>query len=174
MSVSANVFSVCRSQLHGARILSLPVPVRSRSRPVSHASDTLAALAQRILPEFSVSSAAEFFVHVLLESRYRTLSLRTHGENGAIDPSDLGPPREQVNVDEDLLKMICDCISTARQELLSATDGVDGTHSNFPWNGYRDIIAAHLMESWALQLSGNPSLVHPTLEETAHLLLQMK
>eukprot|EP00946_MAST-07B_sp_MAST-7B-sp1_P001594 g1594.t1 len=53
MSVSANVFSVCRSQLHGARILSLPVPVRSRSRPVSHASDTLAALAQRILPEFS-------------------------------------------------------------------------------------------------------------------------
>ena len=64
-------------------------------------------------------------MHVLLENQCHLIFENTRRE-WCDWSNDLGPPRES-RVDEDLLKMICDCISTARQELLSATDEVDGT-----------------------------------------------
>lgn len=172
MSVSVNVFSVCRSQLHGARILAFPVPVRNPDG--AKPGLMLAHLATHVLPAFGVDSVADFFNDVLLDCRYRALlspisddGQSTSGErNGGGASSTIG----LGNVDGDLLRMICDTIATAQAELLAPGGGEYGgktTASDFPWNGYRDIIAAHLMESWALQLSGSPSLVHATLEEAA-------
>ena len=161
MSVSVNVFSVCRSQLHGSRILSFPVPVCEPDPSTS--GRTLAHLASHVLPAFGVDSAKEFFDRVLLNGRYRPLKSSGQGDlaESTFDRKNVANAAlDAGSTDMDSMLSICKVIATARSELLASS-------LDFPWGGYRDIIAAHLMESWALQLSGSPTLVHATLEEAA-------
>ena len=167
MSVSMNVFSVCRSQLHGSRILSVPVPAKANA-PInldsmpSSSGKILARVSLEVLPMFGVESVAHFVEHILLDNRYRPLVQRGDKTSDNYSQSSTSVIKDDVTtvIEKTSMQMLKSTIDSAKAEL--SQDAL--------WKGYRDIIAAHLLESWALQLSGNPTSVYKTLEDAADFL----
>ena len=166
VSLSINVFSVCRTQMHGGRVLSATLPYVDLDASAHTGTDRgvlFRRLAERMLVIFGIDTSLACYVKKHLLSRHRTLN----GGNG-VEQEDSGGSDgrggssvRQVAFDERSLYTL----ETHWKEMHK--DMVESNNYTNPLEieGVRDIVVSHLLESFALQLNdGNPKLVHATLE----------
>ena len=163
LSVSLNVFSVCRAQLHGSRVLSTPVPVvdggSAAANGIGGGRLGVGDLAHALLPRCGVPDPRRFLVDHVLEPRYRTLL----GAPPTSPPFSESPSSHRAQtsaVDEGRLFAVVDMVEQMRDDLFQ-----EG-YSDASVDGVLHIILTHLLESWGLQLAdGNPEVVWGMLED---------
>ena len=187
VSISVNLFSVCRTQMHGGRILSIPVPLlnaasMSKFKKNIDIGQVLLLLVDNILPIFGIEMASrDYIIRHLLETRHRTLAASMPpppppSSSSSPPPSSSSPPPSSSSLSENTIGMVNLNLDQHRIETLASwwkvmhQDMVASGHYTNPTeiDGVRDIIVSHLLESWALQLNdGKPEKVHRTIESAA-------
>jgi hypothetical protein len=190
VSLSINVFSVCRTQMHGGRILAAPVPLVVSSLETMATEDSVDSTTERasaqllrvmehvLLPVFGIEMPpVEYITQHLLDTRHRSLvgsdsdsSGSDSGTRGKQDGAQrVGRQRGNVGLaatftselDMHRVEELKMWYAEMHQDLIKSGNYRDPVEIN----GVRDIIVCHLLESWALQLGdGDPELVHGTLE----------
>ena len=186
VSLSINVFSVCRTQMHGGRILSTPVPLifsetlttntntnnNASIMTITDASKNLLVVIEKILPIFGIDTKpSDYVTQQLLETRHRTLvgsatnrtSTKKSNEEEDEDEEEEDVKDDVATLDQNKINILSDWWNEMHKDMVAS-----GNYTSNEMNGVRDIIVSHLLESWALQLNdGNPENVHNTLEEIA-------